>query len=174
MIKYSWADSCLLNCIVIQQRLTDYSLLVCLAPTYFFIFNLDIVALQCFISLCCPMKWISDMFRYIPTLLDLPLSCPTIPTLWVIRAPSWAPCAIRQLLTSCFTCGSVYMSILLSQFIPSSPFPIVSIRLFSISATLFLPWNFHFYWNILDLQCWVSFRHTAKWFSCTYTYVHSF
>ena len=29
-----------------------------------------------------------------------------------------------------------------------------------------------FYWSIVDLQCYVSFRYTAKWISCTY--IHSF
>ena len=33
---------------------------------------------------------------------------------------------------------------------------------------------FKFYWIIVDLQCCVSFRCTAKWFSYTYTYIHSF
>ena len=33
---------------------------------------------------------------------------------------------------------------------------------------------FILYWTIVDLQCWVSFRCTAKWFSYTYTYIHSF
>ena len=27
------------------------------------------------------------------------------------------------------------------------------------------------YWNIVDLQCCVHFRYTAKWFSFTYTYI---
>ena len=31
-----------------------------------------------------------------------------------------------------------------------------------------------FYWNIVDLQCCISFRYTAKWFSYTYTNIHSF
>ena len=28
----------------------------------------------------------------------------------------------------------------------------------------------NFYWNIVDLQCCVSFRCSFKWFSCTYMY----
>ena len=30
------------------------------------------------------------------------------------------------------------------------------------------------YWNIVDLQCYVSFRCAAKWFSYTYTCIYSF
>ena len=33
---------------------------------------------------------------------------------------------------------------------------------------------FNFYCSIVDLQCWVSFRYTAKWISYTYTYIYSF
>ena len=33
---------------------------------------------------------------------------------------------------------------------------------------------FNSYWSIVDLQCWVSFRYTAKWISYTYTYIYSF
>ena len=32
---------------------------------------------------------------------------------------------------------------------------------------------FFFYWSLVDLQCCVSFRYTAKWISYTYTYIHS-
>ena len=33
---------------------------------------------------------------------------------------------------------------------------------------------FILYGSLVDLQCYVSFRYTAKWFSYTYTYIHSF
>ena len=40
-----------------------------------------------------------------------------------------------------FTHGSVYMSVLLSWFIPSSSSPAASACVFSMSASLFLPWK---------------------------------
>ena len=58
-----------------------------------------------------------------PSLLNLP---PT-PNLGHHRAPGWVPCVISQLPTSyLFTQSSVYMSMLLSQFVPSSASPTVS------------------------------------------------
>ena len=30
------------------------------------------------------------------------------------------------------------------------------------------------YWNIVNLQCYVSFRYTMKWICYTYTYIHCF
>ena len=33
---------------------------------------------------------------------------------------------------------------------------------------------FKFYWHIVVLQCFVSFKYTVKWFSYTYTNTHSF
>ena len=32
----------------------------------------------------------------------------------------------------------------------------------------------NFYWSIVDLQCCIGFRCTAKWISYTYIYIHSF
>ena len=42
----------------------------------------------------------------------------------------------------------------------------LSIHLFKIKKK--------FYWSIVDLQCFVSFRCTAKWFSYTYTCIYCF
>ena len=69
-------------------------------------------------SFCLTTRWISYMCIY-------PLSpeSPSHPTpLGHHRAASWAPCAVQKLPTSyTFTHSSVYMSVLLSQFIPPSP-----------------------------------------------------
>ena len=79
----------------------------------------------------------------LPSLLDFP---PTPPPpshfthLCKHRAPSWAPCARQQLPTSYyFTQGRIYMSIIVSQFIPPSSSPPVSTSPFFTSSSLFLP-----------------------------------
>ena len=52
----------------------------------------------------------------------------------------WAPCVYSgSPLAICFTYGSVYVSMLLSQFVPPSPSSAVSTSLFSMSASLCLP-----------------------------------
>ena len=67
----------------------------------FFFFNWGIVALQCCVSFCYTMNWISYMYTYIPSLLDLPPTPTPNPThLGHHRAPSWAPCVIQQVPTS--------------------------------------------------------------------------
>ena len=59
-------------------------------------------ALQCCFNFYCTTKWISYMYTYIPSLLDLPSSTqPLYPTLLGHRwAANWAPCSIQQLPTS--------------------------------------------------------------------------
>ena len=74
-----------------------------------------------------------------PSWTSLPPTCPSyfsrssqnteLSSLWFFS---------RFPLAFCFTHGSVYMSILISHFIPFSPSPTVSTCPFSISASLFL------------------------------------
>ena len=78
------------------------------------------------------------MYTHIPSLLR-PLPPPHPTPLGGHRALSWVPCVYRSfLLASYFTQGRVYVSMLLSQFIPPSPSPRVH-SLFATSAQLLLP-----------------------------------
>ena len=58
-------------------------------------------------------------------------SRPLRPPLCHHGEPGWDPCVTQKLPTIYFTRDSVYMSILLSQFVPLSPFPTVSTSSFS-------------------------------------------
>ena len=78
------------------------------------------------------MRWISH--RYIDVLSHL-LPYPT--PLGCHRAPGWAPSIIQQIPNSCFTHGNIYVSMLLSQFIPPSPFSAVSTSLVLYVFNLF-------------------------------------
>ena len=42
-----------------------------------------------------------------------------------------------------------------------------------INIYMYIAFFFNFYWSITDLQCFVSLCCTTKWFSYTYTYIHS-
>ena len=79
-------------------------------------------------SFCCTMKWISCMYASHPTHLGLH------------RAPSWAPCALRQFpLAICYTHGghcTSAMSILTSQPTPPSPSPPEPTSVLSICVSL--------------------------------------
>ena len=76
----------------------------------------------------------------ISSLLPLPPSLPIPPLQVVTKHP-----AVLHVLCSSFplaiyfTFGGVYMSVLLSHFVPASAYPTVSSSLFSTSASLFLP-----------------------------------
>ena len=60
---------------------------------------------------------------YIPSLWSLPHSS-HLTSLGHHRAPDWASCTIQQFPTSCFTLGSVNMSMMLSQVALPSPSPV--------------------------------------------------
>ena len=64
------------------------------------------------------------MHSYVFSLLALPPTLPLHPThLGHHRATDWAPCVIWQVPTIHFTRGSVYMSVLISQFTPPPSLP---------------------------------------------------
>ena len=75
-------------------------------------------------------------FTPLPSLLSLlPTSLPHSTPLGQHRAGSWAPCVISSFPPAiCFTRGGVYMSVLLSQFVPPSSCA-VSTSLFSTSVS---------------------------------------
>ena len=84
-----------------------------------------IIALQCCVSFCC-IKWISYTYAYVPISPPSCLSLPPSlfhPSRWS-QAQRWSPCAMQLLPTTIyFTFGSVYMSMLLSHFVPAYPPP---------------------------------------------------
>ena len=107
--------------------------------SFFVLFYWSIVALQCYVSFCCTMKGSSYTYTYIsPSWTSLPP--PPIPLIQVITEhQAELPVLYSRFpLASYITHGSVYMSILISQFIPSPLLP-MSTCLFSTSTSLFLP-----------------------------------
>ena len=85
-----------------------------------FFLNWSIIALQCWVSFCCTGKWISHMHTHIPSLLDLPPSPPSHPTR-PSQSTQLTSLYSRFPLAIYLTHGSVFMSNLISQFIPPSP-----------------------------------------------------
>ena len=104
---------------------------------YIFIFYWCIVALQCVL--------VSGVQRRESALCihRSPHSWTFLPPLSVITERQ-AELPVRYTsfpLAMCFTPGSVYMSIPVSQFVPTSPSFTVSTCPFSMSASLFPPWK---------------------------------
>ena len=62
---------------------------------------------------------------------------------------------------------------LLSSVIYLEKCPVVWV-FWNYSVFFFLFFFFKFYWNIVDLQCCVTFRRREKWFMCVCTCVHTY
>ena len=85
-------------------------------PTFFY---WSIIALQCCVSFCHPMKWISHNCTHIPLFSGTSLPLTPHP-----RELKWNPCAIEEASTnSLFIHARVYTSIPISQFVPPSRSP---------------------------------------------------
>ena len=98
-----------------------------------FIFDWRIIALQYCVGFCHTATWISHRYTYAPFLLNLPPTSHPIPPLSVVTEYRFELWVIQQIPAGClFTCGNVHVSMLLSPFVPLSPFPTVSTSLFCV------------------------------------------
>ena len=102
--------------------LTDY-IFICFPVTIYF--SWWKIAIQC-VGFCCTVTWICLIIYTYPPLLE-PAFMPLVPLLWVITKHRARLLALFSNfpLSVCFTHGVVYLSVILSQFIPPSPFPTV-------------------------------------------------
>ena len=107
-----------------------------------FIFNWMITALQYCVGFCHTSTWISHRYTHAPP--NLPPTSHPIPPLYIVTEPQFeVPESYSKFpLAICFTYGSVYVSMLLSPFVPPSVFPRpVFINLFSMSLSHCCPAN---------------------------------
>ena len=103
-----------------------------------FIFNGRIIALQCCIGFCHTSTWISLRYTYAPPSSLLPPPALSHPSR-LSQSPSLSSLVLQQIPTGYFTYSDVYVSTLLSQFIPPSPALTAFTCLFSVSASPVLP-----------------------------------
>ena len=104
------------------------------------------------VNFCCTAKWISFIYTvcvFIKLFLDyFPIL--VITEYWIEFPVLYS----KSLLVIYFIYSSVYMSIPISQFIPSPPSPLANTRLFSTSVTLFLAGYFKLS-SMVVLELWM-------------------
>ena len=135
------------------KKLNDFESVI------FLFFSWWKIALQCCVDFChttCKSVIILHTHTHTHTaslLSLLPLPHPT--PLGHYREPGWAPCVMQQLHINYFTQDSVYMSMILPQFIPPH-LPPVSTSLFtrSVPSTRLVPF---FYISCTCVNIWYLF-----------------
>ena len=95
---------------------------------------------------CCQFLLYNEVNQLYVYLYPLPLGPPSHPSIppiqFITEHRAELPVLYSRFpLASCFTHGSVFMSNLISQYIPFSPSPAVSTCPFSTSTSLFLPYK---------------------------------
>ena len=91
--------------------------------------------------LCHTTTWISHVYACVPSILNLLFTPHPIPPLEVVTEHGVELPMLYSNLPLAIYCtyGSVYVSVLLSWFVPTSPSSAVSTSLFPMSESLFLP-----------------------------------
>ena len=108
----------------------------------FFLFNWRVIPLNCCVGFCCRTAQISHKYTDMPSLLRLSPTLPNSAPLQVIReCQAGTPASSSFPPTSYFIHGGVYTSVLVFQFAPPSPDPIVPTRPSSMAVSLFLPYQ---------------------------------
>ena len=111
------------NSVFQKWQLLFVESLLCTKAVLIVFFFWNIIALQCCVTFCHTALCVSYMYTYVPSLLNLPPS-PQIPPLQV-TTEHWAELPVLHSnfpLAVHVTHGSVYMSMLLSQFVPPAHF----------------------------------------------------
>ena len=108
---------------------------------YFFIFNWRIITLYSSDGFCHRSTWISHRHTHVPSFLNLtPTPSPFHPSRVLQSTGFEFPASYSKFpLAIYFTYSNVYISVLLSQVFPSSPFLTVTKSLFFMSASPLLP-----------------------------------
>ena len=107
---------------------------------FYLLFNWRIIALKCYIGFCHTSTCISHRYTHVPSPLNVPPLSNLIPPFYVVTEhQAEIPVLYNNFpLAIYFTYGNVFISILLSQFVPPAPALPVSTNLFCTLESLFL------------------------------------
>ena len=160
------------GCDVVLNQMTPSQDQILRIPLRFACFIHFYLENDCFTMLCWVLLYdcVNQLEVYICPLLSEPLSHspPHSSPLCCHRAQVWAPCVIQHLLTSIyFTYGNIYVSMLLSQFIPPPYLPTLGPQVCPLLTSLLLPCKQVHQYHFLDTIYIYIHTHTH-----THTHTH--